>query len=108
MTISTDEMSYVEEIIENAVPKDLQTLVDLNNRVYLKVEEISAEYRRFFKPGDPVIVSIHGESLFGRMTKVNPKTFKVKITDSQTNPSEMRGKLVSVNHFQVKKAEKVS
>jgi len=108
MTIDTDELTYVTEIIEGAVPKDLQVLVSLNNKVYTKIADLSTEYKRAFKKGDPVIVSINEGSLLGRLERINPKTFKVKFTDSQTNPEKYRGRLVTVNHFQVKKAEKVS
>ena len=108
MAISDDEFTYVVDLIAGAVPKDLQKLVDLNNRLYLKVGELSKEYRKRFKPGDPVVVSIsdYGKC-YGRIVKSNPKTFKVAITDSDNNPTELRNRTVNVSHFQVTVAEKV-
>ena len=87
---------------------DLATIREINRLAYDRCKHLEDIARSAFKVGQPCSVEAnHGQHYYGRIVKVNPKTVKVAVTESDMNAEHMRGKTVMVNAFQVTPMENI-
>jgi len=85
---------------------DMQEVREMNKTAYNHLKSLEAAHKKSLKVGDPCVVSGDGDLvMYARITKKNPKTIQIMITDSDSNPEEFRGVRATVNPFQVKVVE---